>query len=72
MAFEDVELEKLYAYGRLLIGKLQIDDSGPLLIDDDVKLSYYRLTRTHEGSASLQPGEQGVVSGPTTVGTGAP
>lgn len=73
VAFEDVELEKLYAYGRLLIGKLQIDDdSGPLLIDDDVKLSYYRLTRTHEGSASLQPGEQGVVSGPTTVGTGRP
>ena len=73
VAFEDVELEKLYAFGRLLIGKLQIDDdSSPLVIDDDVKLAYYRLTKTHEGSTSLEPGESGAVAGPTAVGTGRP
>lgn len=43
-----------------------------MVIDDDVKLSYYRLTKTHEGSASLQVGESGVVYGPTKVGTGRP
>lgn len=35
-------------------------------------MSYYRLTKTHEGSASLQVGESGVVYGPTKVGTGRP
>ena len=71
--FGDPDLEKLYVFGRLLITKLKIDDEGgPLLIDDDVKLSYYRLTKTHEGSASLSPGDPPTVSGPTQVGTGRP
>lgn len=71
--FKDPELEKLYVFGRLLITKLKIDDgSGPLLLDDDVKLSYYRLTKTHAGSASLAAGAGTTVSGPTQVGTGHP
>ena len=71
VAFADVDLEKLYAFGRLLIGQLRIDEErGPLPIDNDVKLSYYRLTKTHEGSASLQVGESGFVYGPTKAGTG--
>ncbi len=69
--FGDVELEKLYAFGRLLITKLRVDeDGGPLVLDDDVTLAYYRLTRTHEGSLSLPSGESATVSGPTDVGTG--
>jgi len=43
---------------------------GALIIDDGVKLSYYRLTKTHEGSASLSSGETAAVTGPTDVGTG--
>ena len=81
--YGDPDLEKLYAFGRLLITKLKIDDgngpyqalsqrTGPLIIDDDVKLSYYRLTKTHEGSASLAVGETATVTGPTDVGTGRP
>jgi type I restriction enzyme, R subunit len=71
--YADVDLEKLYAFGRLLITKLKIDESkGVLVIDDDVKLSYYRLTKTHEGSASLATGENATVAGPTNVGTGRP
>jgi type I restriction enzyme, R subunit len=69
--YGDPDLEKLYDFGRLLITKLKIDDgNGPLFIDDDVKLSYYRLTKTHEGSASLAEGETAAVTGPTDVGTG--
>src|SRR6202042_2764028 len=61
----------LYAFGRLLITKLRFDDDeGPMLFDDEVKLSYYRLTQTHEGSASLSAGDTTSVSGPTDVGTG--
>jgi type I restriction enzyme R subunit len=71
--YGDTDLEKLYAFGRLLITKLKIDDgSGPLFIDDDVKLSYYRLAKTHEGSASLTTGETATVTGPSDVGTGRP
>ena len=71
--YGDPDLEKLYAFGRLLITKLKIDDGGgPLIIDDEVKLSYYRLTKTHEGSASLATGETATVTGPTDVGTGRP
>ncbi len=69
--FGDPELEKLYAFGRLLITKLTIEDrSDPLFLDDEVKLAYYRLTKTHDGSVSLTPGEKSPVSGPTQVGTG--
>ena len=69
--FGDVELEKFYAFGRLLITKLGEDaDGSPLVLDDDVALAYYRLTRTHEGSLSLPSGEPATVSGPTDVGTG--
>jgi type I restriction enzyme, R subunit len=35
----DADLEKLYAFGRLLITKLKIDDGGqPLFIDDSVEV----------------------------------
>ncbi len=71
--YGDPHLEKLYAFGRLLITKLKFDDGkASLIIDDDVKLSFYRLTKTHEGSASLSSGEAVPVPGPTNVGTGRP
>jgi type I restriction enzyme R subunit len=69
--FHDPDLERLYAYGRLLITKLKSpNEGGSLDLGDDVRLHYYRLTRTHEGSVSLAPGETEPVSGPTDVGTG--
>lgn len=71
--FQDAELEKLYAFGRLLITKLSIDDGdGSVFIDDEVKLAYYRLTKTFEGSTSLGSGDTVPVGGPTSVGTGRP
>jgi type I restriction enzyme R subunit len=73
VSYGDTDLEKLYAFGRLLITKLKIvDGTGPLFLDDDVKLSYYRLTKTHEGSASLSSGDGSTVTGPANVGTGRP
>lgn len=71
--FQDAELEKLYAFGRLLITKLSLDDgSGSVFIDEEVKLAYYRLTKTFEGSTSLVSGDTIPVTGPTSVGTGRP
>ncbi len=69
--FHDPDLERLYAYGRLLITKLKIESAcGPLDLADDVTLAYYRLSVTHEGSVSLAAGDATTVSGPTDVGTG--
>lgn len=70
--FQDPELEKLYAYGRLLLAKLPSDSTGKVEIDEEVKLASYRLSKTFEGSNSLAPGETVPVSGPTSVGTGRP
>ena len=73
MEFHDADLEKLYVYGRRLITKLA-DEHGnsAITLDDDVRLEYYRLQRTAEGSASLSAGDTSTVSGPTDVGTGRP
>ena len=69
--FQDADLERLYAYGRLLVAKLKAGGGGGGLdIGDDVKLAYYRLSMTHEGSVALSSGETATVSGPTEVGTG--
>ena len=57
MPFTDVELEKTYAFLRLLRTKLPRREGGGLLnLDDDVSLAYYRLQKTFEGAVTLSPG----------------
>lgn len=55
MPFQDVDLEKFYAYGRYLLKKLPGPDRGPRYnLGDDVALEYYRLQKMTEGSLGLQ------------------
>ncbi len=55
MPFSDAELEKYYAYARLLAAKLPKRDPGARLsLDDDVALEYYRLQKINEGSITLE------------------
>ncbi len=69
--WQDVELEKLYAYGRYLLTKLPYRMSGGMLaLDDEVALSSYRNEKTFEGSAALMQGETATVIGITDSGTG--
>jgi len=69
--WQDVELEKLYAYGRYLLTKLPYRSSGGMLdLDDEVDLDSYRNEKTFEGSAALVPGETDTIYGPTEVGSG--
>lgn len=69
--WQDVELEKLYAYGRYLLTKLpRRDGGGNIDLDEEVELSAYRNEKTFEGSGSLQVNETRPVYGPTEVGTG--
>ncbi len=66
----DVDLEKLYVFARALSAKLpKREGTGVLKLDDEIELEYYRLQKKWEGSASLDPGDDGTVSGPTEVGT---
>ena len=55
LPFQDVELEKLYAYGRLLLIKLpKTDYIEKLKLDNDVALEYYRLQKMSENSITLE------------------
>ncbi len=66
MPFQDVELEKLYSYGRFLLSKLPKSDyTERLKLDNEVALEYYRLQKIAEGDLVLQvQGEHGL--DPTT------
>lgn len=55
LPFQDVELEKLYSYGRLLLIKLpKTDYIERLKLDNDVALEYYRLQKMSENSITLE------------------
>lgn len=62
MPFQDVELEKLYSYGRFLLSKLPKSDyTERLRLDNEVALEYYRLQKIGEGDLVLQvQGEYGL------------
>lgn len=59
MPFQDVELEKLYSYGRFLLTKLpKVDYTERLKLDNEVALEYYRLQKIAEGDLVLQVQEE--------------
>jgi type I restriction enzyme R subunit len=71
VTFQDPDLERLYVFARLLLTRLpQRTGGGSLVLDDEVRLAYYRANQTFVGSASLEAGDGLPVSGPTEVGTG--
>ena len=69
--FADAELEKLYAFGRMLLRKLPRTDTGPLDLGDEVALKTLLLKKQGEGDLGLEPGKGDPLTGPTAVGTGA-
>ncbi len=55
--FEDVELEKFYAYARFLGSKLPQREVGEgFQLNDEVALEYYRLQKINEGNIVLEKG----------------
>lgn len=60
--FLDVELEKFFAYGRLLLTKLpKTDLAERLKLTDEIALEYYRLQKVSEGAIPLEvKGEVGI------------
>jgi type I restriction enzyme R subunit len=72
-AFGDPDLEKLYAFARLLRTKLPKREGGSAIdLDDDVALTYYRMDKTFEGTVALPLGEPQIIGGASDVGTGKP
>ena len=60
--FQDVELEKLAAFGRFLAAKLPKRPSEKVNFNDEIILDSYRLEKTHEGAVGLvaEPGITGI------------
>lgn len=55
MPFQDVDLEKLYSFGRFLLNKLpKTDYIDRLRLDNEVALEYYRLQKIGEGDLALE------------------
>lgn len=53
--FQDVELEKLYSFGRFLLPKLpKTDYSDQLRLDNEIALEYYRLQKLGESDLVLE------------------
>lgn len=69
MPFIDSDLEKYYAYAKLLQTRLPKRDlTERLQIDDEIALEYYRLQKIKEGSIELVKGVEGELSGVTEAG----
>ncbi len=68
--YSDIELEKLYSYGRLLLPHLPTDrDPEVIKVGDEVALQYYRNERIFDGPLPISQGEPISVKSPTDVGT---
>lgn len=72
LPYPDLDLEKLYAYGRALSNAIKNNKPGvSYRFDEDVALKYYRLQKIRENAAiELLTSEGSGVVGPTDVGTG--
>ncbi|MFW6029823.1 MAG: type I restriction endonuclease subunit R, partial [Halanaerobiales bacterium] len=67
--FKDVDLHKLYSYGRFLLKKLpRENNSGNISLDNDVTLEYYRVEETFSGDNRISETEN--IKGVTHAGSG--
>ncbi len=70
--YQDSDLERLYVFLSHLASKLPKRGTGPAYqFDDAVRLEFYRLQKSSEGSISLAEGNANALDGPTEVGSGA-
>ncbi len=72
MPFSDMDLEKLFAYGRFLYKKLPHKGKGETVyIEDDVALEYYRLMKVREDQPIYLKGEESELGTDIKIGSGA-
>jgi type I restriction enzyme R subunit len=69
--YNDLDLEKLYAFGRNLLPRLALKtDSEAIDISEDVRLTHFRLQKQGERKLSLEEGETPYLIPTSDVGTG--
>ncbi len=69
--FQDIALEKLYAYGRMLLSKLPRESVGPVDLGDEVALRSFSLKKQMEDEALVMVAEDGTpLKPPGHTGTG--
>ena len=70
MPFQDIELEKFYAYSRLLLKKLPGPGRGETYhLGDEVALEYYRLQKIADGKIQLQSDSGAAINPVSEAGT---
>ncbi|WP_373551540.1 type I restriction endonuclease subunit R [Haliscomenobacter sp.] len=73
MPFIDSDLEKFFAYAKLLQTRLPKRElSESMQLSDEVALEYYRLQKIKEGAIELIKGEDGELSGTSEAGLKRP
>ncbi len=69
MPFTDVDLEKLYTYGRFLLKKLpRKSQSERFQLGDEVSLEYYRIQKIATENIAMEPQEEYELPGISTAG----
>jgi type I restriction enzyme R subunit len=69
MPFQEPDLEKFYAYAKLLLTKLPKNElSERLQLSDEIAMEYYRLQKVKDGSIGLVKGEDGKLDGLSEAG----
>ena len=70
--FSDADLEKLYAFGKMLLRKLPAKSESSPKVDlgEDVELQYYRLKKVGEGDIPMVAEGSQALYGPGETGTG--
>jgi len=72
LPYADEELEKLYAFARVLLPHLPRDGGEAIRVDGYVTLQSYRLERIFSGALPVAHGPAEGVSSPSRLGTAAP
>ena len=71
VSYNDRELEMLFAFGKNLMPRLIAHGSAdPLMLDDDVQLTHYRLQKLGERKLDLESGDVVPLKGVSEAGTG--
>ena len=71
VSYNDRELEMLFAFGKNLMPRLIAHGTAdPLMLDDDVQLTHYRLQKLGERKLDLESGEVVPLKGVSEAGTG--
>jgi type I restriction enzyme R subunit len=69
--YESIDIEKWSIFLKVFRGAIRDDEPRDEIDTSDVVMTHYKLTKASEGSLALSAGQQGQLSGVTSVGSAA-